>query len=293
MQGDPYWQYGTPNAEAGSGIVGASQTAIGTMRRFCQSIQLDYVWMPGSAEKEFGINDVDLSATFAVPLFQNLETPFLVTPGFAVHYWAEPGGWQAAQGTDLPPRVYDAYLDTAWNPQFTPEISGELSFRIGVYSDFERVTADSLRCTGEAMLVVIFREDMTFKGGLWYLDRNRVKILPAGGFIWEPNDNYSFEILFPNPKVSRKLTTYGSTTWWVYMAGAYGGGSWTLKEPDSDVRSLDYNDLRFSLGVEFNRPDNCGGLFEVGVAFDRELFRTTSDAFRLNSTVFLRGAFIY
>ena len=293
MSSDPYMQYGAPGAVAGGGVVGVSQNAYGTMKRLFQSAQFDYVWMPGNAEKEFGINDVELSATFMVPLTGNLETPFLVTPGFAVHYWAEPGGFEAAKGTHLPPRVYDAYLDTAWNPQFNPNVGAELGFRIGVYSDFKKVTEQSLRYTGTGMIVVQLRPDMKLKGGIWYLDRNRYQLLPTGGFIWAPNDTYQFDILFPNPKISRKLKTFGSSEWWVYMAGACGGGSWTIQQPAGDLRGLDYNDLRFSLGAEFDTPNQHSGQFEIGIAFDRELFHEKNDLFKLNSTVFIRGGLVY
>jgi hypothetical protein len=260
-----------------------------TMRRFLDEIRLDYVWMPGDAEKELGINDVELGATFAIPFLYNTETPLLVTPGFAIHYWQGPN----TSLVDLPPRVYDAYLDAAWNPQLMPWFGGELDFRIGVYSDFDRVTEKSLRYMGKALAVLTFTQSIKVKAGVWYIDRNRIQILPAGGVIWTPNEDVRFEMLFPNPKLAFRLSNVGNTQWWWYTRGEYGGGAWTIMNGANQI-SMDYNDIRVALGLEFEQFSGPSGLFEVGVAFERELYDIGPwTKYPLNSTVFLRGGLAY
>ncbi|MHC4181329.1 MAG: hypothetical protein ACYSWU_27850 [Planctomycetota bacterium] len=112
---DPYFQYGAPGGYGGT---------FTTMRRLLDEVRFDYVWMPGTAANELGINDVELSATFTIPF---TAKPILVTPGFAARWWNGP----AAADVDLPSRVFDAYLDAAWNPQVTPWLGGELAFRVG------------------------------------------------------------------------------------------------------------------------------------------------------------------
>lgn len=270
------------------------------MQRLIQEVRVDYVFMPGKAKEEFGINDVDLSVTAAIPFLYNPDTPLLVTPGFAVHYWSGPKGLfinvPPVQQIHLPPRVYDAYLDAAWNPQVTSWLGGELAFRVGIYSDFHKVTSDALRYTGTGLAVLSFTPSIQVKAGVTYLDRNRVKILPAGGIIWTPNDDIRFEILFPNPKIARRLTTYGNTEWWGYARGEYGGGAWLISIPSpagDDLRSLDYNDMRFSLGLEFTCLNGFTGLFESGIAFERELYHNSRYRVNLNSTVFVRGGLAY
>ena len=42
------------------------------------------------ASDELGINDFDLSATFAIPFLGNPNTPLLVTPGFGLQLWEGP-----------------------------------------------------------------------------------------------------------------------------------------------------------------------------------------------------------
>ena len=53
---------------------------------------------------------------------------------------------------------------------------------------------------------------------------------------------------------------------------------------------VDYNDYRVSVGLEFDRFSGINGLFEVGLAFNRELYSDGTVLFEPNSTVYLRGA---
>jgi len=259
-----------------------------TMQRFLQQVHLDFVWMPGNGPEELGIQSADLGATFAVPFFYNQQTPLLVTPGFAVHFWNGP-----SVQLDMPPRTYDAYLDAAWNPQVTPLFGGELGGRVGVYSDFAKFDSDSLRYQGHGLAVLSFSPSFQVKAGVIYLDRQHIKLLPAGGIVWTPNSDIRFEILFPNPKLAKRLTTYRNTDWWLYARGEYGGGSWTVAQ-GNDAVPTDYNDLRFGLGLEFDRLTGWTGLFEVGLAFERELlFGSVGNRFRPNPAVYVRGALAY
>jgi hypothetical protein len=297
---DPYFQSSGPPA------------AVTSMQKFVQHVDLDYHWFAGHNgavnHQELGINDVELSVTFAFPMFHNSQTPLLITPGFAVHYWEGPLSVPPPiPPPDLPPRTYDAYLDAAWNPQITPWLGGELDGRIGVYSDFYRVANDSIRFTGKGMAVLTMSPSVKVKLGVWYLNRNVVKLLPAGGICWTPNPDIYFDILFPNPKVGKRLTTWGNTDWWIYFAGDYGGGKWAIRRqngispnpfiPDTNgtFDTFDYNDIRVAVGLEFNTLRHLHGMFEVGGAFDREVIYQSGQphAYYPNNTVFLRAGLAY
>ncbi len=258
-------------------------------QRLIKEIRFEYLWMPGKGAKEFGINELELSTTVTFPFLYNADTPLLVTPGFAVNYWQGPP--TASFAPPLPPRVYDAYLDAAWNPQIVPDrLSAELSFRIGVYSDLKRVTNESIRYMGQGFFVLALSPSFDVKAGVMYLDRNRIKLLPSGGVIWRPGPRVRFDILFPNPKLAWQLTVWGNTEWWGYVSGDYGGDAWTITLPGNAVQSIDYNDIRCAMGVEFNHMDGTRtGFFEVGLAFERELYRTVANSLGLHTTVFLRG----
>ncbi len=268
------------------------------MTRALQKIRLEHHWLAGQGAEEFGTNDSDINATFAFPFFYNQQTPLLVTPGFAVHLWDGPHSTSlnpADPSADLPPRAFDAYLDAAWNPQVTPWLGGELGARVGVYSDFSKVVTQSIRIQGRGLAVLSFSPSFQVKAGVVFLDRNRVKLLPAGGIVWTPSSDTRFEILFPNPKLARRFTTIGTADWWGYVRGEYGGGAWTVKRMDGSIDSIDYNDLRVAVGLEFQRSGGLGGFFEAGLAFDREILyvHSPADNFRPNATVFLGAGVSY
>ena len=319
FQGDiqpaPTWDpYATPGAPPGAlcpqdptmpVFPGSPSNTITTMKRFLQEIRLDYVWIPGTASNEFGVNDAELSAEFAIPFLRNPQTPLLITPGFAIHYWNGPETTAPPfVPPDLPPlpsRAYDAYLDAAWNPQLSRIVGGELAFRIGVYSDFGKVVNESIRYRGHGLGVISLTPSFQLKAGVVYLDRNRIKLLPAGGIVWTPNDDVRFEILFPNPKLAVRLPGYSRTEWWLYARGEYGGGAWTVEvDPVAPFNrtEIDYNDLRVAVGLDFETVRGLNGLFEVGLTFEREIFYrflapVDPFTFRPDPTVFVRGGLAY
>ena len=277
MPQDPHFPYNTP-AFSTTGAL-----------RFLQEVRFDYVWLAGRGANELGIHEAEIFGTFALPFFHNTQTPLLVTPGFAVHVWEEP-----VRTLDRPV-LFDAYLEGAWNPQVTPMFGGELAFQVGVHSDFKHIDRHSIRYQGKGLAVLALSPNMKVKAGVWYIDRNRVKLLPAGGFVWTPqgpDGNVVLEVLFPNPRIAFRLADYHSTEWWLYGRGEYGGGAWTVKRWDTGGPDrLDYNDIRAAAGLEFLRP-RLSGLFEVGVAFEREIFFVNDPAPvpHPHPTVFLRGS---
>jgi hypothetical protein len=273
----------------------------GTMekvKRFFQGASLEYMWMPGNGSDELGINDVELSATFAFPFFYNPDSPLYVTPGFAIHYWNGPSGtWTTVPPVGFPPRTYDAYLDAQWDPQINQVLGGELSVRVGVYSDFAKVVNESLRYQGRGVMVLSLSPRMQVKAGVEYLDRRRIKLLPVGGLVWSPTPDYRFEIIFPDPKLAVRLQSFGNADWWLFFRGEYGGGSWTIKgdapgDPDLIVQR-DYNDTRAAIGVEFESASGVDGFFEAGLAFEREIYGDGLRLFGPNAGVFLGAGIHY
>jgi hypothetical protein len=263
------------------------------MQRFLKQLNVDYTWLGGSGLSAFSDDEVELTATFAIPLY-NPQTPLLITPGFAMNFLNGPVTTPTQQ-VEMPGHVYDAFLDAAWHPQATPWLGADLAFRIGIYSDFTEIVAESFRYTGNALGVVTLTPCMQLKAGVVYLDRVQVKMLPAGGLIWTPNPDVRFEILFPNPRIMRRLATVGTTDWWLYARGEYGGDSWTVKRtllPGQPVDKVDYDDERVAVGVEFDQHHGLTGLLEAGVAFDRQILYETTvpSTFRPNTTYFLRAA---
>ncbi len=107
--------------------------------------------------------------------------------------------------------------------------------------------------------------------GVWYINRDRVKLLPAGGFIFRPNPDTTYELLFPNPSVTQRLTTYGSTEIFGRVAGEYGGGQWTITHDDGSRDVVNYNDMRIIFGIEGVQANRFRASFDIGYVFNREI----------------------
>jgi hypothetical protein len=278
MSQDPYLQGAPPSVPL----------TFNNVFKFRQDIRFDYLWMVGNSPQQFGFNEVDLSATFAFPVFSRQQNPLLITPGMTVYFLSSP-----PQGG--PNELYDVFLDAAWNPRVNEWFSAELGFRVGVYSDFNEVVEQSIRYTGHGLAVLAFSPSVQIKAGVVYLDRVYIKMLPAGGIVWTPNKDVRFDILFPNPKLSRRITTYGTTDWWLYLRGEYGGDSWTITSAaltgTNQVIKVDYNDIRVALGTEFIRRGGLSGQIEIGCAFNREIRPfPTGDPFMVpDTTAFLHA----
>lgn len=256
--------------------------------RLINEIRFEYEFIPCSGSNGFGINELGIQGSVALPIF-NLETPLLVTPGFAVSFWEGP----KEPDTDLPPSVFDGYITTGWKPNIAPWLSADLAVTVGAFSSFQKVTEKSIRFPAHGYGILKLTDRFDVKIGVEYLDRNRIKILPAGGIIWRPHADLRFDILFPNPKITRRITNIGNTEWWIYARANYGGGAWTVMRNGGSFESVDYNDIRILFGLDWKNSGFLDGFFEVGLATDREIVYKTSPTFRPTTAFLLRTGLIY
>jgi hypothetical protein len=263
-----------------------------------QRVKFEYTMLAadiGDEPRKLGLDEAEISTTFAIPTMPG-GAPVLITPGFAVQWWDGPQDPPGLPVVDFPPQTYSAWLDVAWNPQITPAFGASLAIRPGVYSDFEDVNTDSIRIKGSGLGVFTLSPRWQIAAGAVYLDRSKVKFLPAGGAVWTPNDDVRWELIFPQPKLAQRLTTYGNTSLWWYVGGEYGGDTWSIQRVDGRRDYVDYNDIRVYLGLEF-KPVDCmrgiSGHVEVGWVFDRELRYLDTTEFQPDDTLMLRAGLAY
>jgi hypothetical protein len=265
-------------------------------QRFLQELSAEHTYLYGDHADPFDleINRTELSSTFAIPILYNIETPLLITPGFAANWLEGPltNVPPMAGDPDLPSRLYDAYLDFSWYPRLSEWLGAELGVRTGVWSDFEDVNSDSIRLLGRGLATVAITPNLDVLFGAVYLDRLDVKLLPAGGFYYRPTPEWDMYLVFPNPKVRRFLWAVGNTKWFGYAAGEYGGGSWTVERRGGTLADqIDINDIRVSGGLEFETQTFIRGHFEIGYVFDREVVFNSGDppTFSPDDTFMVRG----
>jgi hypothetical protein len=255
----------------------------------------------GNDGRELDINETDVSVAVAFPNFFGTTQPLYVLPSFSLQLWDGPKGAPQPTTADLPGQTYSAFIDAGWESDRIQMIGMELGARVGVFSDFDTMNSDSLRVQGKGLVRYRITPALSLRVGVLYVDRLRVKLLPAGGLLWEPNSQTRFDIYFPNPKASHYWMTLGNSDVWWYCSGEYGGGSWTIERAvDGLSDRIDYNDIRLALGLEWGaseliREGRRFGFAEVAWVLDREVIynRRSADNFRATDTVMIRAGFGY
>ncbi len=285
---------GFGGAGAGGFFGGAGNTAF----RLLQGPRFRHTFInSGNGQFDLETNDTDVSVAFAIPNFLTLQRPLFVVPSFSLHLWDGP---QGQTGSDLPSRAYSAFLDFGWQTDPNQMLGVELGVRVGAFTDFDTFNSDTIRVLGKGLGSFRLTPFTTFKLGAYYINRNRIKLLPAGGFLWQPNANSRFDIFFPQPKIARYLRTVGTKDVWWYVSGDYGGGSWTVERDNGSEDSIDINDIRVTLGVEWGltnliRVGRRTGFAEIGYVFDREVLYDgqPGDNFETDDALLLRIGFGY
>jgi hypothetical protein len=257
-----------------------------------QKLIFDYTWIsPGSRTRGFGDNQLELKTILAFPI-PSRDAPLVITPGFGAHFFEGP------LSPDLPPRVYDAYAQFRWRKRLNPRWAIDLAVTPGVYSDFRQGSDDALRISGHGGAMWTLTPDFKLVGGVAYLDRTDLPLLPFGGILWTPRDDLKIELMMPRPRIARRVSWCGGeppeVEDWIYVAGEYGGGDWAVLRDSGITDQVSYRDFRVILGME--RKD-LGGLdysLEVGYLFGRRIeFKSATPAFEPEDSVMVRGSLVY
>ncbi len=242
--------------------------------RLLQGPRFRYSFVPSdSGPRGLGINDFDFGVAFAFPNFLHSSQPIFVVPSFSLHLWDGPDG---VTGADLPSKSYSAFFDIGWESDPNKMVGTEFGFRFGLFTDFDTYNSDSWRFMGKGLVNFRLTPTSTFKAGVYYADRNEIKLVPAVGIFCRPNPFTRIDLFFPVPKYARYCRTVGLYDVWWYVTGELGGGNWTVTRDAGYEDSVDINDLRAILGVEWGQSQAIQAgrrtaFAEIGYVFNREL----------------------
>lgn len=250
-------------------------------------------WIYGNNGNELNINDLEVATTLTWPRFFGGTQPLRISPGFAAHWWNGPD--TAVTGVDLPSRAYSAYLSFDHTTDPARGFGLDNNVTVGVFSDFDNLSSDSLRLTGRLVGWRRVNEYMVAKVGVEYLDRIRLKLLPVVGIYANPNPDMKIDLTFPRSKVSHRVPNFNNFEAWVYAGGEYGGGSWAIDRSSGLEDQVDINDVRAFLGVEWMGPRRVTGFFDIGYVFERELVYRTDplNDIPIQDSMMIRSGFAF
>lgn len=233
---------------------------------FFQKLSLSGAFLGSGSEDNLNMTELESFAMFGLP-FPITEWPLVLSPGYNMHLLSRPSG-----GTDLPPRLNDAYLDIMWLPTFVHRYTTLLAVTPGYYSDYRIGDADAFRITGKGLVIYdAVPEKWQLVGGVVYLGRDSLKILPVGGAIWTPNDWVKLELIFPKPKLAAMFNRGMGYEDWTYLMADYGGNTYSIRRANGDADKVTLQDFRIIGGIERRLDGGAGYRLEAGYIFGRRV----------------------
>lgn len=187
---------------------------------------------------------------------------FGIRPQFDVMFLNGP----TLDGPDLPPQVYG--LAAALEAEFRVNqcFSVRATLIPGLYTDFNNLTGRAFRMPAQVVGAYGISDRLVLVGGVMYTGQPSLSILPVAGVIWTPEDVWRLELTFPRARVVRRLD--GGLS--VYGLLGLQGETYAVRSNDGNDL-LQYRDIRFGFGAEWNTPATVRFFFEAGVAFARRI----------------------
>ena len=264
-----------------------------SMMSFMNNLTVNALWMPDSGSNGLGNTELRGQARFAIPCQMLGNEMFYVVPAMQVNFW-EFAARNSGNTFKMSDTTFGAWLEAGIEPTLGNEFRFDLWGSVGVYTDFDKVTSECIYVRGRGRAYYQYSNKVELMGGVIYMNRERIRLMPTFGVLWKPSDFLECHLVFPNPKILRYVYTTNNTEWWAYVRGDYDGGSWAM-DTGYGFERVDYNDIRIALGLEFrNKPKQClSGYFEIGGAFNRELYSDGHAFYKPSSCVFLAGGLKY
>ncbi len=256
-----------------------------------QKVKLTGAYLPRFSDDSLGMSDLQLDVVFGVP-FITVETPLLITPFYAVHFTDGP------DSPDVPPRLHDAAVAFQHIRPLNDRWLAMLDLTLGQYADDASFdSSEAFRITGGGAGVYRSSDHWKWVLGASYVNRASTQILPVAGFIYTPNDDAEYNLVFPVPKLAWRLPwsdVPGSDDRWFYIGGEFGGGAWAVTRDDGTDDRLDITDWRIFLGLERRIVGGLSRRAELGYVFSRKLeYQSNGEEIDLDDTLMVRGGLSY
>ena len=267
----------------------------------CGSFQkLSFVntYLPRMGDNGFGWYDVELTSVWGLP-FPTKDAPLVITPGFATHWLDGPAS------LDIPAQLHEVYTEFRWLPKIGERFRADVAVQPGYYSDWEGSAARAIRLLGHVSGIYDWTPAFQFVLGAAYLDRPDIEVLPIAGFIWKPDADAEYRVVFPAPKIAWRIRDYplinadppfvlhpppAKTEYWFYLAGELGGGTWAIRHSDGSSDLMSYGDWRVFMGLENRDITSFGSFIEAGFVFHRLIrLSSTGENMQVGNTAMVRA----
>jgi hypothetical protein len=258
---------------------------------FFQKAKFTGTWIPQLDDDSLGWTDLRSEVVVGLPFFTR-ETPILITPSYELHFLESPAG------IDLPPRLHDLVIDFSHFRRITNNWFVNIAVAPGIYADDHSFDSnDALRFNGRAVAVYDPTPEWKWVIGVTYLNGGWAKIVPVAGFIYEPNDDVAYELVFPRPRVAWRLPNSpvpGRDEYWFYVSGEFANAIWAFEQTGGAPDTFASRDFRIILGLERKIIGGLSHRIEAGYVFDREIkLASDGDEIDMEDSVLVRAGIVY
>jgi hypothetical protein len=255
-----------------------------------QGASVSMSYLPGLGSHGLSMTQLRFGATFAMPA--PLENSYiLLTPSFEptfVH-------WDGPE--PFPSTLYSASLNCTLIKKFNDRWSAMASVGPRWSSDGKE-TKNSVRCSLMGGMIWNMSHKWHFRFGLAYLARNdSFNIIPFGGAIWTPNDDWRIELMAPMIRVARRChyfkTAFSSDSesiHWGYTGIGFSGGTWAFRSIGDRPDVANYSEFSVVVGLESKLMERTPWRVELGYVFARNMNfeRNTLPGFHIDNSLVLR-----
>ena len=255
---------------------------------FLQAVQVQYGTLGGGNADTISMYHAVTSVSVAVPL-GSTDNVLVVTPNFRVDFLSSPAT------IDVPEALYETGVKFFWQRPINETLGRMILLAPSIRSDFE-TSDNAFRIFGMAMLTwQTIPNELTLSAGVVYLDRADIVALPAVGLLWTPTPRWRFDIQFPQPRISYRVSKNGmESESWAYLSGGFGGNTWAATRAGGIADELTISDLRVMVGFERIFSGNKGWFAEAGLAFARQYeYLGLNVENELDAVTFLRGGITF
>lgn len=223
---------------------------------------LDYIYMGKSSVEEPAtsgvlMNQIGFDYRLVRPFFKT-PAAFTFRPATSILFMSGPGG------IDLPEQLYMFAFDFQLDIPVNERIGVSLGITPGIWSDLVVITNDSFRLPARALFTFKFSDTLFFAGGPIYTDNIRRNIIPGIGVIWDPNEKWHLELLYPRSRIVYRI----NDSWAPYLAIERGGTTYSIRLNNANS-DFEYRDYRLMLGIDIGQWTAANLFAECGFTFDR------------------------
>ncbi len=177
-----------------------------------QKLSFTNTYLPRWGSDGFGIYGFELTSVWGLPC-PTKDAPLVITPGVGTQWLDGPAG------LDIPPQLHEVYTEFRWLPKIGERFRADIAVEPSYNSDWSGSTVRAVRLIGHGAAIWDWTPTLQLVLGAAYLDRPDVELLPIAGFIWKPNPDVEYKLVFPTPKISWCAWYLGDSTTISWQSG--------------------------------------------------------------------------